>query len=269
MSKRAANKSATYRPAVVTFIDILGFRNIVEKRSPQEIKKIISAVQRHAGSDDYKSNDKEVNFTRSIFFSDSVVRVRPFDAEYNEGSLFFELIDLVHAQAELANLKVFIRGGLTVGNIFIEGQTLFGPAMVRAYELESSYANYPRIVIDPLAVSAFLSDPRLRKQDHTIEEERGYIKSLVKRGADGLYYLNYLEAFRGEMDDPEEYPEFLRRLKTTILEEVKNGGDRLNILQKYTWLARYQNTVASKFEDCQDDKSIVFAETDIPLLKSF
>ena len=40
------------------------------------------------------------------------------------------------------------RGGITVGDIVHDDECVFGPGLVRAYELESKVAQYPRFVLD-------------------------------------------------------------------------------------------------------------------------
>jgi hypothetical protein len=214
-----------YRPSIVTFIDVLGFRSIVGRKSANEIYQIVKRVQRHAGSTDEDVVREfglvdEANWTRCVFFSDSIVRVRPFDGEYRDGSLFHEIIDLVHAQAELAHQGIFIRGGLTVGEIHQSNDVIFGPAMVRAYDLESSFANYPRIVIDPDVFKALRSDQRLHAEHHDVAQEMKYIKGLVRKGDDGLYFIDYLGAFRNEMDDYEAFPEYLADVKKEIVAQA-------------------------------------------------
>lgn len=265
-------EEVSYRPSIVTFIDILGFRSIVATRSVGEVRKIVHQVQYHAGSDDQKyigeTDDlKEIaNWTRCVFFSDSIVRIRPYDGKYHDGGLFHEILDLVHAQAELANLAVFTRGGLTTGKIYHEKNTMFGPAVVRAYDLESSFANYPRIIIDPYALETLATDKRLRAEHHDLEDETRYIRDLIRQGDDGLYFVDFLGAFRGEMDNQEQFPDYLRNLKSIIVREARDAEERLSILQKYLWLARYLNEVASEHDDCAEDNEILISHRDISSL---
>lgn len=269
------NGEIAYRDCVVTFIDILGFKNIIAKRSPAEIQEIVGLVQRHTSSGDKESakeyasdfND-DMPWTRSIFFSDSVVRIRPYDGEFYEGSLFYEFLDLVHAQAELVNRGIFIRGGITVGKLYHRDDVLFGPAMVQAYELESRFANYPRIVVDPAALAALKADERLRNEDNDLEENLAYVRKLLLLGEDGLHYIDYLGAFREEMDDYGAFPDFLARVKDHIITNAVASKENLGVLQKFLWLARYLNTTAKRFCDCRDDKHLEIAEGDIASLIS-
>lgn len=274
MSKTAKNKkTASYRDCIVTFIDILGFRSIVSKSPPKEIQEIVGLVQQLAGSGEEKiakkdgfDRDDDIPWTRTTFFSDSVVRVRPYDTKIHDGSLFHELLNLVHAQAELAHRGIFIRGGLTVGKLYLRDNVLFGPAMVQAYDLESKFANYPRIVIDPDVIDAFKTDARLRSDDNSSKEELKSVRKLLKRGDDGLYYVDYLYAFREEMDDYEEFPLFLTRVKNHIVSNANAAKENLSVLQKYLWAAKYLNNTAERFGDCTDQDHIRIDYHDIPAL---
>lgn len=264
-------KAIAYRDCIVTFIDILGFKNLVAKRSAADIQEIVDLVQRHASSGDKtsaKEDDTDLNdelpWTRTIFFSDSVVRIRPFDGNFREGPLFYELIDLVHAQAELVRRGIFIRGGLTVGKLYHKDDVMFGPAMVQAYELELKFANYPRIVIDPTTIAALKTDDRLRNEDHDLEEELSYVRKLLRLGEDGLHYVDYLGAFREEMDDYCAYPNFLAQVKEHIVANAATSREILGVLQKYLWSARYLNATAKRFQDCENDKRIQIGEDDVP-----
>lgn len=263
-------ESTGYRDCVVTFIDILGFRSIVSRSSPDEVEEIVRLVQRHAGSDDKASAEElgldleDMPWTRTIFFSDSIVRVRPYDDVAHDGSLFHELLDLVHAQGELVYRGIFIRGGLTIGKLYHRDNVLFGPAMVQAYDLESQFAKYPRIIVDPVALAALQTDKRLRREGHRLNEEREYIRKLLRFSEDGLHYVDYLGALRDEMDDYDAFPDFLAQVKEHIVTNATAAKGNLAVFQKYLWSARYLNATAGRFRDCKDDDRILIDERDIP-----
>ena len=237
--------AAGYRPAVVTFLDVLGFRELVHRSSAEEIRATLRSLRSFSnpGSDDY---DDEMEETRYIAFSDSIVRVRFYDTPYRVGALWHEILDLLHAQGELAGRDVLVRGGVSVGEVFIDGDMVFGPGFVRAYDLESQFANFPRIVIGPEAFRALRTDRRLIAEDHDLAEELGHLRSLLKRGEDGLWFIDYLFAFRAEMDDPERLPEFVERHRDLIVRNANAASPASRVLQKYLWLARYLNNVVSR-----------------------
>ena len=59
-------------------------------------------------------------------------------------------IDTVGRYQIAAALKGFyVRGAVTVGNLFHDAACVFGPALVRAHDLELRKAKFPRIILDP------------------------------------------------------------------------------------------------------------------------
>ncbi len=79
-------------------------------------------------------------------FSDSIIISMPRRHDLDVG----RMIKLVaEFQSSMLFSGFLIRGGITAGPMFHEGRIAFGPALNRAYELESKIANFPRVVIDP------------------------------------------------------------------------------------------------------------------------
>jgi hypothetical protein len=97
------------------------------------------------------SNEKVVKIFNSFNFSDLTVRSTRIPDDANIGDFVdWELFYLAANQLALATNGVLVRGGICIGDLFVRaGKTmLFGPALVKAYKLESEYAVYPRIIID-------------------------------------------------------------------------------------------------------------------------
>ncbi|NEU14723.1 hypothetical protein G3T14_21835 [Methylobacterium sp. BTF04] len=132
--------------------------------------------------------------TRSIAFSDSVIRIRFFDTDFSTGALFHEILNLVHVQGEMAGEDVLLMGGVTIGEVHLDGDMVFGPGFNRAYDLESQFAVSRRIVIGQEAFDALRTDRRLISENHTAEEDIAYIRRLVTRSDDGIWFVDYLAA---------------------------------------------------------------------------
>lgn len=257
-----------YRPAVVTFLDILGFRDLVRTKSAEELKHIVSLVQRFAGKSEEndgmdEEDHKAFEHTRSVVFSDSVVRIRCYDTEYPSGALFHEVIDLVHAQTNLIAHGVLVRGGISHGEVHDNGEVVFGPAFVRAYDLESQFANFPRIVLGPEVFQGLRSDPRMRANHHDLEDEIRYQSQLLRRGDDGFWFIDYLFAARHELDEPAEYPDLLVAHRDLVIKQALSAPASSRVLQKFLWMAGYHNSVCERtgFGD------FVIGRRDIPALE--
>jgi hypothetical protein len=78
-------------------------------------------------------------------FSDNVV----ISANKPKKSLPRFLSMAVGLQLATTMQGFLMRGGITMGNIVHDKRAVFGPALNRAYELESKIAKYPRVIFDP------------------------------------------------------------------------------------------------------------------------
>jgi len=236
-----------YRPAVITFVDILGFKEIIASSTFEEVSKRLRTVRRLSGFD--PTSTGEEGEAKVIQFSDSIIRVRPLDSHANNSSryglLFFEFLDLLHMQGELINHGICMRGGVTVGDVHFEDDSLFGPGFVRAYELESIYAKHPRIVVDPKLIEQIRKDQRLSSKHNTPREEIDHLRKNIQQDSDGIYFIDYLRSFADEIDEPDNIPVFMKNHKATILANSAKL-DALNpISAKYLWMATYHNTVVA------------------------
>lgn len=244
--------AADYEPGIVTFIDVLGFRAMLSDRPAGEIHDIILSLREFSKPEiEHFRRMKEVRLSSRAFaesVSDAVVRVRVFNTQHSDGAFFQELLDLLHIQIQCINHGVLIiRAGLAIGvHVGLNGAgPVFGPAMVRAYDVESGEAIYPRIVVDDAAYEHFLSDARLHNENHDLEEETEYVNRLLRTGEDGTRFIDYLGASEDEHDAFEDYVAFLDRYAALIRQNLAEAY-KASIRRKYLWLARYHNDIVSE-----------------------
>ncbi|MEL7683166.1 hypothetical protein AAG594_02425 [Citromicrobium bathyomarinum] len=238
-----------YRDSVVSFVDVLGFRSLLQEKSdPNEISDIIQKVRGslHPDDDDRlltKGGDRKFSRPYGFSLSDAVVRIRPYDTTHRDGALFYEILDLMHAQASMVWEGILLRGAITVGKAYSHktNDMAFGPAVVEAYEWESSRSVFPRIVVTDRAIDAYHNDPRL-KGDSEISETL----KLLKRGDDGSYFIDYIRGMMGEFDEFESYLELLNRHKDLIEKGLSTSQPGTTIRQKYRWLAIYHNEIINE-----------------------
>lgn len=242
-----------YQRSIVTFMDILGFREIVKKSSSESISQMLDIFGQFAAPEDGAVKDPYEPTVLS--FSDSIIRVRNLQSEENiafpVGHLFYELNDLLHIQMNLINHDVLVRGGVALGDVNASSTgRIYGPAFITAYDLESKFANYPRIIVSPDLINAVGTDVSIINENHSAEEEREYLRKLLAVGDDGLCFIDYLRAAEDEFDEIESYLPFLEKHKSLILKEGMAHKALSNVSSKYVWLATYHNRV---IEDLPDD----------------
>jgi hypothetical protein len=244
----------TYSQALVSYIDILGFADLIKDSETAatgvaKIVRLLTTMKDEfsiGGRIHRRPDGRTEKIFRSFNFSDLIVRTTriPDGADIGE-YLDWELFYLGDKQLSLAVEGHLVRGGISIGPLFVgDGSTiLFGPALVRAYKLESEKAVYPRILVDA----------GLKKKAEQDGYDQGW-KDHVHRGEDGEYSLDYLfgSALTGLVvpadDDPRPQIERHRKMiEDKIQNEVQHKDERTR--QKYKWLALYHNAAVRRLLD--------------------
>lgn len=135
-----------YEERIVAFIDILGFKNIVNDDSKcEEIGAILKLPYVIRQENMIKLLKIKGIMITSI--SDSLV----FSIKVKEHGAMRKLVMLLLTLTELllTEYGLLIRGSIAIGKVYHDNEVVYGPGLVKAYELESQNAIYPRIVILP------------------------------------------------------------------------------------------------------------------------
>lgn len=143
-----------YRKAIVSYLDILGFRDLISSsdRTPApKVRKVLAATRSVAAVPFRVQSENWNTQTEIQNFSDLVLRTSFIDSRRNlVDQLFLDLGLLAGIQFTLvAKHGIFVRGGVCMGDMFIDTKFVFGPALVKSYELSEKVAVFPRIVVDP------------------------------------------------------------------------------------------------------------------------
>lgn len=239
-----------YETRYIAFLDILGFSDMVERSTKNQsilnnINKAINYIYevRH---DNYHGSLAQVELGKEVTtFSDSIV------ISYNAstpGGGFHVLIDLVFICIDLLSLGILVRGGVTVDPLIHNRKKCFGPAMNKAYKMESKDANYPRIIIDADVLEYDLKNPG---SVNTVEWEYQYLMNLIHKDSnDKLLFLDYLKQ-QNEFDESDFYLEFLYNTRNFIMENLtkfKENEKSKRVYEKYKWLKQYYNETINTFD---------------------
>jgi hypothetical protein len=120
--------SVKYSLHLITYLDILGFRQIIKHKSPGDISRMIRLVREAAAPD---SEDKEELKQRFEHFSDLIIVTTPVyspaNVELPIGLVFAELLHLVITQMRLISEGILVRGALTAGDLVKSWNVVYGP----------------------------------------------------------------------------------------------------------------------------------------------
>lgn len=212
-----------YQEKLVAFIDLLGFKELnadVEQKSTihnvlktnEELIKIIETI--NIGQKQNENCSIRI-FSDSIFFS------------YPQEMFTALLKDIRTIYYQVAKQGYFFRGGITFGKVFDTGISLYGPAVIEAYELESNTAFYPRIILKK----------DLFKKLNLTESQKTDISSnrLILKDFDNQLFLNYL--YKTDLNFFYE----LDIIRNRIISSTTKNKHKVKLLPKYLWLVNNFN----------------------------
>jgi hypothetical protein len=124
--------NTSYENRLVAFFDVLGWRNEIELAGTDSRRVArLSAITKLFYSAVATAPDQFPG-VRLTSFSDCVVISVPYEATVLPQ--WIEALGLI--QSSLAGLGFWIRGATTIGNLFHDSISVFGPALNRAYEMK-------------------------------------------------------------------------------------------------------------------------------------
>jgi hypothetical protein len=196
----------------VAFIDILGFKKIIsnydqnehsialkvlKKALEEAISKSVERIEEPSTPGIWGVNPYYKNFKALIeyrMFSDCFCISLPYFNNPKDFAVQFGSLSLTIRIFQLLLLQngIRVRGGISFGSYYADNNMLFSGALVKAYNLESKYANYPRIIIDQEIVD------RLLKMNPVLISLLGLKNALVKdTNYDDYAFLNSLNLDEG------------------------------------------------------------------------
>jgi hypothetical protein len=221
----------SFDQAIVGFVDILGFRNLV--RAPGDRHEIAgrldNAIQRalesFGGMESLKgSPDAE---WRVRVFSDCICVAKPL----SELGAVVTMEALCTFSQEMLERGFPIRGGVAIGPHIESEVLIFSETQIQAYDIETSVAVYPRVVL-----SKQLSEYLDSMED---VEMRLAAKEYIVRDADENSFVNYL-VFHEE-DSWLGGAHFYEVMKAQILQSLSLHAHTEVLRAKYIWAAQFHN----------------------------
>ncbi|MEH6462499.1 MAG: hypothetical protein V7771_01060 [Shewanella psychromarinicola] len=250
-----------YNNKFIAFIDILGFGTLVEKSAeiPDIAESILDALismnpqllhQVMFGSlNEEKIPEERLDDAKAVLaqMNINMSKMHPVTISYFSDSLVLsaEADDVIASQTILELLaklsiklwdehSLLIRGGITLGKlVHTDNGPLFGPAMNRAYHLESQEAVTPRIIFDDHCIEEF-------RKIHTFEVLEPLIETDEK-----YHYISLPACFRYittsstlAYSDSDQLRN-IQRAETEVLSKIQNIislSPPQRVKEKYEWL---------------------------------
>ena len=240
-----------YETRVVAFIDILGFKESVDRstKSKKEFDRILKTLTElkefflRPKSEYSLKEENEFGFDTQITqVSDSLIISRVI---HEKGGIYSMLSDCSFAIHLLIENEFLCRGAVKVGKMYHHGSILFGEAYLKAYAAEAN-ERLPIVKFDELLFDIVKLSPVGTNKGFE-EWEVNFIKKNCKQLITGIYYVDYFTDYDDRVGggDGSAYIHY-SKLREIILNGLKIPKEQ-NAYEKYRWAADQFNHTAQMF----------------------
>lgn len=232
------NGKPIHRQSYCAFLDILGFsakinesyKNNTENELLRDFHDILSKM----------INELKEQAEDSMFyfksFTDNVVLAHPKFSDDMEAEFGFIISPIMEYQFQMALKGFFIRGGLALGPLFMDEDSVYGSALLKAHEIESSIAINPSVVLCENTVSLVK-----KHMEYYFCENAPQSRDILKDNK-GHYFLNYLtECLIDNGNENSLDITSLKRHKNQIEDALRENENTQKVFSKFVWLALYHN----------------------------
>jgi hypothetical protein len=241
MSKRIEK----YEDRVVIFLDILGFKELVQKshNNDKHIAKIKTAIKLIRKAYGTLNKNQERMITQ---FSDSII-VSFLIKE--KGEVAYLLSKTQQLLKKLITIDIVCRGGIAKGNLIHNHTSLiFGQSLIDAHEAESKIALYPRVILTKSIIDLGIENYGYHPANDA-DYESTEINSFLSIDFDGFYYIDYFKTesfFQLSMKDNI----YLNKLCNFIANQLILNVSIPHVKQKYEWMkSKYNDQVQNVIFD--------------------
>lgn len=207
---------------VVLFADIIGFSNSVvsnENTTMDDKGGIIVNFERiyELFVSKYSEQRQQELGVKLLWVSDSII----ISAQVENANRIFEILADITNQLYCSGFS--LRGAICTGKLHHENN-IWGPSYIKAVQLESKVAVYPRVIIPDESYANF-------------ELDNVWADSIEDSEIDGLKQFDYFKyQIKKSIDDGTDFNSFLCVYSDFIVDNFKKAKRPEHIV-KYVWLA--------------------------------
>lgn len=230
-----------YEKRIVAFLDILGFKNLVKTGKVQEILAVTTDLKERFITLEKLGKPIELSvFSDSIFLSDRI---------NDDGFSVVRLINYVrHIAAGLFWKGILCRGGILIDQVYHKNPIAFGPALIKAHDMENKIAVYPRILAEPDVITRFFN----YANSHAKFEASAGKNGTFRTDFDGMEYLELFGPNHGEgLEASGLLTDTMYRPAGDIISKKMSECNDTRVRQKLVWFKNYLDASEKDFGNCK------------------
>ena len=156
-SNHDSNVALSCAEHVVAFVDLLGCSNSIRNNSIEMLNQIRDLYIAAYDMCHQRPMAENCSKLKIRIFSDNILFAYETGRQSGSTEDAFGPICILTQylgifQTLALQRKLLLRGGLTIGDLYMDDVLVWGKGLLRAYELESKVAIYPRIIVDSCVI---------------------------------------------------------------------------------------------------------------------
>lgn len=225
-----------YQNCYIAFLDLLGFKNLINCKSCQDIMGYFAEIETEYIITDNIMGQPLIQpaAIKKKIMSDSICFYVDADIKNSLAGLV-AVCDYFQVRMLRLQEPILCRGAIVKGNIYANGDITFGPGVTNAYLLEEQVANTPRIIIAKSVIDGW---------GNYDAGGKNYIKEYLFRDTDDFFVLDYLFLFYGLSHDQDSWKNFAKYVVERLDHELNP-----KIREKYLYIKRQFSRVTKKYMD--------------------
>jgi len=234
---------------VISFVDLLGSRNAIKH---DEVQFFLSVYQLLGTAKEMcETYGEQLGYSgiEMKAFSDNIVFAHKIPVTMNYDKKCEAIQRVISFTAIFQNLAfnngILMRGGITIGKLCFNEMFVWGGALVDAYDLENTYAIFPRVLVDKKTLEALINTDGECKYGIPIYKD-----------FDNQFYINFL-GITAKASSPLII--HFAHLRISSLKTIYKGNAK--VLQKIAWTESYIDKFQSEC-DISDEMILKAVERD-------
>lgn len=228
---------------IVAYLDILGTSSRMDIEKERQMLNLNKLHNLYTATMENTKSDMGIEWYKGIkfmVFSDNIIIAKKLSQVPSERVLDIKSVLNCASHFQISSVGdgvgVLVRGGITIGELFMDNVMVWGAALLRAYKIEDSLAIYPRVVIDTAIIS------ELQHSKDTAD--------YLSLDFDGLWFLNYMSIWHFAGQPVKSGFEIIK----ADARNNNNGQYPDRIYQNLYWHMLYINNELDKKRERKDNK---------------
>ena len=227
---------------LIAYVDFLGIKERMKKDSSYEslhfLKALLAGAKRKAS---YIEKINTINDFEIKVFSDNIVIAQKLQEDIVSTQIIsmLNLISLLQFES-FFQFDFPLRGGITIGDLYIDDSVVWGTGLIEAYQIENGLANYPRVIVSQKVIDRY---------DNCLDKSLN-MYAMIKQDHDGYWFADYLTAAPNIRLIPQISASLAQKASLHANEDER-------VKQKINWIISYFNSYCHQFSDRGDYEKYV------------